>query len=1066
MKNLVQKSARFMFRSLLLIASICLFLLVALQIALLVGINALNAGKAHGFIQAQVTSALAESGYDATFDGLFYDPARGFTFYNLKVLDKAGAIATADRLSIDVTFSKIPFRRLDMIVSAGELNLIRLPDAQAENGNSRLQPFSLPDLYFRTFNIFPLRIDKLNIGKDIAGYPLSISPTLKATVRLGDDVTVDASLSSEASAKAGNILLPEEIEVKGSFTPSILAFALDTLSIQSPDYRISGKGEGTLTPDGKINAGFSAEYPDLKMLTQGNLDSARLSLTIGGVYGRPVIRMDGILTPASLKENGLTDIIVSAATDDLKGNIDVKTSYLGEPVSIDMALAYEEGRLKFESLKGISPMAALSGTGTMSMQSHIFDGKISITASDLSYYKNLLSKDIAGALKADMVFGQAGEAQALDVNASVEQIRLEGMRLEKADAEAHFADIKYPWPQTASIRISNLSVSDTISLDKAQAVIKGTGSEAYNLSLSGQGNAPFALSFNGSADLSDIAGDFPTVGNINLTTAIGDSAITLTGEVDRNTVDLKASAKNFRGSDIPVALPDTLANIRLNGEITMSGSPATPSTQAHLVAAGAGTGKYKTLEITADANHQVDKASLVISGKGAGIRELRANSASPLTFSLFPFAFNMDTNAPLSGTIQADLDLGAISPFFLPPTQEFSAGLNANADLGGTLASPDVRGTLRLWNGRFTDRQNGVVVRELNIDSSFTEAALAVRSITATDGEKGRMDGRGNLDFTGKGNTDLSFSMEKFHLPSSNLADGMMNASLSLVNAGTGYALGGSVDVDHMNVIIPETFQSKIPELNIVERKKGDVSDTPSRTVSLAVSVNAPNRIFVRGWGLDAEFGGQLDISGDAAAPLFNGNLASKRGRYEEFGKRFTLARADLRFQGEIPPSPYLDVEATTPANDVTASILLAGPVAKPSITFSSVPALPQDEVLSRLLFGRDTTKITPFQAVQLAQALRRFSGEGGGGGLNPLEMLRSATGLDDISIDTGAKGETNVGVGKYLTDKVYLEFEKGKAPGSGAANVQIELTPNINIQSEIGQDARAGGGIFWKKDY
>jgi translocation and assembly module TamB len=104
-------------------------------------------------------------------------------------------------------------------------------------------------------------------------------------------------------------------------------------------------------------------------------------------------------------------------------------------------------------------------------------------------------------------------------------------------------------------------------------------------------------------------------------------------------------------------------------------------------------------------------------------------------------------------------------------------------------------------------------------------------------------------------------------------------------------------------------------------------------------------------------------------------------------------------------------------------------------------------------------------QAIQLTQTLRRFSGQGGAG-FDPLGTLREATGLDNIAVDTDDSGAPNVGVGKYLSDKVYLEFKRGQSEASGAANLQIEITPQINVETEVGQDARAGGGIFWRRDY
>src|SRR5690606_9985702 len=102
--------------------------------------------------------------------------------------------------------------------------------------------------------------------------------------------------------------------------------------------------------------------------------------------------------------------------------------------------------------------------------------------------------------------------------------------------------------------------------------------------------------------------------------------------------------------------------------------------------------------------------------------------------------------------------------------------------------------------------------------------------------------------------------------------------------------------------------------------------------------------------------------------------------------------------------------------------------------------------------FGRTTARITPLQAVQLTQTLRRFSGKGGDG-FDPLGTLRGLTGFDNIAVDTDESGATNVGVGKYLSDKVYLEFKRGQGEASGAASLQLEITPEISAETEIGQD-------------
>jgi len=176
--------------------------------------------------------------------------------------------------------------------------------------------------------------------------------------------------------------------------------------------------------------------------------------------------------------------------------------------------------------------------------------------------------------------------------------------------------------------------------------------------------------------------------------------------------------------------------------------------------------------------------------------------------------------------------------------------------------------------------------------------------------------------------------------------------------------------------------------------------------------------------------------------------------------RRFDLEHANLNFRGFIPPSPYLDIKATSDLEEIIASVTLTGPLEAPSLGFSSVPSLPGDEILARILFGRDLNSIT----LQLKQTIDRFTGHGGTG-FDPVARIRELTGFDEIRIDPGAEGGA-VGVGKYLTDDVYLELEKGHGETSGGANLEIELTPSITLESKIAQDAQTGAGVLWSWDY
>ncbi|TIV06680.1 MAG: hypothetical protein E5W02_26080, partial [Mesorhizobium sp.] len=121
--------------------------------------------------------------------------------------------------------------------------------------------------------------------------------------------------------------------------------------------------------------------------------------------------------------------------------------------------------------------------------------------------------------------------------------------------------------------------------------------------------------------------------------------------------------------------------------------------------------------------------------------------------------------------------------------------------------------------------------------------------------------------------------------------------------------------------------------------------------LTLDVTVNAPNQIFIQGRGVDAELGGSLKLTGPASAPRAIGTFTLQRGRLIILSKRLTFTDGTIGFQGSLVP--YLNLTATTTTSTATVTVVVSGEATNPKFTFSSVPALPQDEILAQLIFGQ-----------------------------------------------------------------------------------------------------------------
>jgi translocation and assembly module TamB len=122
---------------------------------------------------------------------------------------------------------------------------------------------------------------------------------------------------------------------------------------------------------------------------------------------------------------------------------------------------------------------------------------------------------------------------------------------------------------------------------------------------------------------------------------------------------------------------------------------------------------------------------------------------------------------------------------------------------------------------------------------------------------------------------------------------------------------------------------------------------------------------------------------------------------------------------------------------------------------------------LSRLLFGTNPENLSAMEAIQLASALNSLRGSGGGG-LNPLGKLRSATGFDRLRVlgadDTTGRG-TSLAAGKYLTDDIYVEIVTD-ARGFTATQLEIALTRALSILTSTGSFGGSSGSLRYSKNY
>ena len=401
---------------------------------------------------------------------------------------------------------------------------------------------------------------------------------------------------------------------------------------------------------------------------------------------------------------------------------------------------------------------------------------------------------------------------------------------------------------------------------------------------------------------------------------------------------------------------------------------------------------------------------------------------------------------------------------------DMSGPLAVGADIGGRLADPVIRGALRTQNARLESPVTGMVIQQVAAQARFSGPQLIFSQITGNTAGGGSISGRGSVTFSG-GRTalNLSFNADQALLLDRDDVAARVTGPLQLHSDGQGGTISGEFRLNKSRFRLGRASAAAgVPQLNVRETGLDPEDVIEARDLhpwKLKLKV-AGGDVRVTGLGIDSRWSTSLNVGGFADEPRFTGRADLIQGNYDFAGRIFRLDRGVIRFQGESPPNPLLDIHAEASVQGLNAAVNVQGTGLKPEITFASTPAMPQDELLSRILFGTSITNLSAPEALQLASAVAAL--QSGSGSLDPINALRRAIGLDRLRVvpaDIATGQKTAIGAGKYITRKLFVEVVTD-GQGYSATRVEYQMTRWLSLLSTISTIGRTSASVRVSKDY
>ncbi|TJW86288.1 MAG: translocation/assembly module TamB, partial [Mesorhizobium sp.] len=529
---------------------------------------------------------------------------------------------------------------------------------------------------------------------------------------------------------------------------------------------------------------------------------------------------------------------------------------------------------------------------------------------------------------------------------------------------------------------------------------------------------------------------------------------------------------------VPVSLANSFARGldaagSISGTVKVTGAPATPSVAFKVDASGVQTSQTR----------------------GAGLGGMNISSSGTFAGNKLAFDANISDGAGLglkgggtvttAGTPALALDFNGNVPFSFLAARLAAQGLgltgtaNVSVQVRGPASSPVIGGKVTTSGARLIDARSGLAVNDIAADVSIGGGVARINRLTGTLSTRGSLSASGTVGITPAQGfpADLSIKLTDARYTDGRVVTANLGGDLTikgpLVSAPV---IAGTINLARTVITVPEKLPGSLSALDVKHKNAPRAVRAQDRALNpptsgggnggggltLDVTVNAPNQIFIQGRGVDAELGGSLKLTGPASAPQAVGTFTLQRGRLTILAKRLTFTEGTVGFQGSLVP--YLNLTATTTTSSATVTIVVSGEATNPKFNFSSVPALPEDEVLAQLIFGRSMSNLSPLQIAQLADAAAQLAGAGGSTSL--LDNLRSAIGVDDLDVTTDEKGGTAVSAGKYLNDRTYVTIQKGDKPGSGKATIDLNVGRGVKLRGEANDAGEAKGGVFYEREY
>ncbi|WP_321879197.1 translocation/assembly module TamB domain-containing protein [Paraburkholderia bannensis] len=429
--------------------------------------------------------------------------------------------------------------------------------------------------------------------------------------------------------------------------------------------------------------------------------------------------------------------------------------------------------------------------------------------------------------------------------------------------------------------------------------------------------------------------------------------------------------------------------------------------------------------------------------------------------------------APLGGTIKADVPSLKTTGGLLGPSYLLDGHFALQLALGGTVAKPNLSGSLIGDALSATLVDQGLQLKDGVVRVMLSKNLVDFQQVEFHGGD-GTLRAKGQVRLD-NAEPDLTASivadkLELFAAPDRHLS---LSGSASIANGGHlgGMMIDGKFTVDRALFDMPESAAPELGDDVVIVRPDGttrggtpppavqaqQASDKPAPRFAprANIDINLGRNFRFRGMGADLGLAGTITAMSAPDVPLRAvGNVRVTEGStYTAFGRKLNIENGFFTFNGPVA-NPGINILAMRRNQQVEAGVQVTGTVQAPNAKLISEPNVPDNEKLSWLLFGHGTDQGNNVgQQSAMTTALALLGSASG-------KRIAQEVGLDEFSIGRSEVGLTDpqvVMLAKAINEWLVIGYEQGLQSASNAVKATLNLTRYWSVT--------AYGGTFYGAD-